>query len=78
MMYALKCVQFGFTFFDNKFWSKLLTSVNAFKAACLFHPAKVTDLQPDATMVEDLKCFYFLEPAVSDLKKRITSISGSC
>ena len=61
MICALKCVQPGFTFFEKKFWSELLSSVNAFEAARLFHPAKVSDLQSDATMVEELKYFYFLE-----------------
>ena len=69
MIYALKCVQPGFTLFEKKFWSELLNLVNAFKAACLFHPAKVTDLQPDATM-EELKCFY-LEQGVLDLKREL-------
>ena len=37
MTYARTCVQPGFTFFEKMFWSELLTSVNAFKSACLFH-----------------------------------------
>ena len=54
-------------------------SFNAFKAVCLFNPAKVTDLQPDATIVEELKYFYFLEQALPDLKKELpTYISSSC
>lgn len=73
MAYALACVQPGFTYFENKFWSELRSSVDAFKAARLFHPAKVADLKPDATMVEELKCFFFLEQAVPDLKKELAT-----
>ena len=42
----------------KKLWSEILTTVNAFKAACLFHPAKVTNLQPD-TIMKSLSVFTF-------------------
>ena len=42
-------------FHEKKFWSELLTSVNAFKL--LFHPAKITDVQQDATIVEEFVFF---------------------
>ncbi len=48
-----------------------MISVNVFKAAYHFNPAKVTDLQPDATVVDELKSFYFLEQAVPGLKKEL-------
>ena len=71
MDYALSCVQPGFTYFQIKFWNQLSPLVNAFKAARLFDPNKVTDLHPDASMVEDLKNFHFLEDAIPDLKNEL-------
>ena len=71
MTHALACVQPTFTYVENKFWSELLPLVNAFKAACLFGPTKVIDLHPDATMVEDLKAFTFLEQVIPDLQMEL-------
>lgn len=52
---------------------KITPLVNAFKAARLFDPTKVTDLHPDASMIEDLKSFHFLEEAIPDLKKELST-----
>ena len=71
MAYALTCVQPGFTYFESKFGGELLPSVRAFQAASLFHPVKITDLHPDASAVEDLKAFHFLQGAIPDLQKEL-------
>ena len=44
--HADACVQPAFTFFEQKFWREI---VNSFKAAHLFDPTKVVDLNPDCT-----------------------------
>ena len=54
MDHALSCVQPAFTYFENKFSNQLSSLVHAFKAARLFDPNKVTDLRPNATMLEIL------------------------
>lgn len=71
MAYALTCVQPGFTYFESKFGGELLPCVRAFQAASLFHPVKITDLHPDASIVEDLKAFHFLQGAILDLQREL-------
>ena len=68
MTYALLCVQPGFTYFESKFGGELLPCA---KAASLFHPVKNADRRPDASTVEDLKAFHFLQAAVPDLQKEL-------
>lgn len=57
--YATGCVQPGFDYFEDKFWTEFLPIVNAFKAARLFNPEKVTDLKTTASSMEGF--FSFLE-----------------
>ena len=44
-----------------KFESELQPAVNAFKAARLFLPSKINDLNPNAAAVEPLRAFKFLD-----------------
>ena len=69
--YAKSCVQPGFTYFESKFDGELLPCVKAFKAASLFHPGKVTDLQPNASTVEELNAFPFVRDVIPDLKTEL-------
>ena len=67
LMYAKKCVEPGLNYFQKKFTDELSGSVAAFKAARLFLPHKVDEMKPDATAVDALKAFPFLNtPAVLD------------
>ena len=67
LMYAKKCVEPGLNYFQKKFTDELSGSVTAFKAARLFLPHKVDEMKPDATAVDALKAFPFLNtPAVLD------------
>ena len=47
-----------------------------FKAAQLINPTKVVDLLPNATIVEDLKVFPFLQEDISNLK-RTTNVAAA-
>ena len=69
--YAKSCVQPGFTYFESKFDGELLPCVKAFKAASFFHPGKVTDRQPNASAIEELKAFPFLQGVIPDLKTEL-------
>ena len=54
MAHALNWVQPGLAFFEKKNLDRTFAFgplVNAFKAACLFHQGRVTDMHPDATTV---------------------------
>ncbi len=59
--YAESCVQDGFDYFSNRFGGVLSSTVAAFKAARLFLPQKIRSLQPDASAVNSLRQFPFLD-----------------
>ena len=50
----------GLGYFTTKFGNDLSESVSVFKAAQLFLPWKVTETQPTAASVDELKVFPFL------------------
>ena len=74
--YAADCVQPSYDYFEKKFWTDFLPIVNAFKAARLFNPEKVTDLNPNGTTVEELKVFPFLEDVIPNLKAELAQYLG--
>ena len=53
-------MQPGLNYFLTKFAQDLSDSVAAFKAACLFVPQKVVEMQPNANAINDLAVFPFL------------------
>ena len=59
--YAESCVQNGFDYFCDRFGGILSSTVAAFKAARLFLPQKIRSLQPDASVVDTLRLFPFLD-----------------
>ena len=59
--YGKLCVTPGLDYFTTKFGNDLSESVNAFKVAQLFLPWKVTETQPTAASVNELKVFPFLK-----------------
>ena len=67
------CVQPGFDYFENKFWTEFLPIVNAFKAARFF---KVTELKPTASSIYELKVFSFLEDVILNLKAELAEYLG--
>ena len=52
MSYGMNCVKDGIEYFNNKFGDDSASPLNAFKAARLFSPSKVNDIQPSAADVE--------------------------
>ena len=69
--YAKSCVQPGFDYLQEKFYGDLNPAVTAFKAARLFCPHQVKDLQPNARDVESISAFPFLSDALDDLKTKL-------
>ena len=61
--YARKCVQPVFHYFHQQLTSSLKGPLLAFKAASLLSQQKVYAMQPDATAVETLTAFPFLNSA---------------
>ena len=58
--YGRLCVQPGLDYYVTKFTQDLSDSVAAFKAARLFVPQKVTEMQPNANAIDGLAVFPFL------------------
>ena len=75
--YGRLCVKPGLDYFVTKFTQDLSDSVAAFKAARLFVPQKVTEMQPTANAIDDLTVFPFLnKPTIlSQLKAELPEYS---
>ena len=78
-VYAENCVQPGFDYFLSRFHGELGGTLAAFKAARLFLPHKVCELQPDASSVDSLTAFPFLrnEALLSAMKSELPSYLAS-
>lgn len=70
MMYVTLCIQPVYDYFNS---NELLPVANTFKSACLFLPAKSSDLEPDGSMVDILCAFTFLDcdKIMMDLKSEL-------
>lgn len=69
--YAKSYVIPSLQYFLDKFSKELRGSVPAFKAARLFLPKKVREINPDASVVDLLQAFPFFTPSV--LRNGVTS-----
>ena len=58
--YASCCVQPCFTYFLSKYGSYLQPGVSAFKAARLFNPHKIVDMQPGSDAINAISALPFL------------------
>ena len=58
--YASLCVQPGFTYFLSKYDGDLKPAVSAFKAARLFNPHKIVDMQPSSDAINAVSALPFL------------------
>lgn len=58
--YALQCVQPGIQYFHDKFGDDTQMPLAAFKAARLFSPIRIHEIQPTAADLDQLKVFPFL------------------
>ena len=56
--YAKACIKPGYDYFEAKFGQELCAVVDAFKAAHIFHPAKV---KPDCSTIDTLHSLKFLD-----------------
>ena len=73
LAYARKCVEPGLNYFKKKFTDELSGTVAAFKAARLFLPHKVDEMKPDASAIDTLKAFPFLDniTVLNELKQEL-------
>ncbi len=85
VQYGRACVQPGLQYFLTRFTQELKDSVAAFKAARLCVPQKVTEMKPDASAIDALAKFPFLNDptTLSHLKTELpdylakaTDVSG--
>ena len=60
MQYASSCVKHGFDYIQSKYHGVLQAAVAAFRAARLFNPNKVVDLQPNLNAIDSVAAFPFL------------------
>jgi len=65
LQYGRSYVQPGLDYFLDRFRGDLRSSVTAFKAARLFVPQKITEMQPDASAIDALTAFPFLADATT-------------
>ena len=77
--YAKSCIEPGYEYFQGKFHGALRIAVAAFRAARLFAPHKVRDLQPDANAVDEISAFPFLNDTkiLDDLKAELPQYLAS-
>ena len=73
VQYGSSCAQPVFSYFLTKFQVDLKPAVDAFKAARLFWPQKINDLNPDSEAIDSLRAFPFLQDQVllSNLKAEL-------
>ena len=69
--YATTCVQPGLMYFIQQLDGSMKEPLAAFKAARLFSPSKVKEMQPDSGMVDSLVSFPFLTSSISALKDEL-------
>jgi hypothetical protein len=69
--YSIGCLQAGLDYFQNKLGNDSQLPVAAFKAARLFSPFKVNEIQPTAKDVDDLMAFPFLVDEIDHLKAEL-------
>ena len=69
--YTISCVQPGLMYFTNQLAASMKEPLAAFKAARLFSPHKVQDMQPSAATVDCLVAFPFLSNSIAALKHEL-------
>lgn len=77
--YAKQCIQPGLDYFNQQLQSSLKDSLAAFKAARLFNPCKVQQLNPDASSVDQLGSLPFVtSKEISNLKAELPDYLAKC
>ena len=80
MSYAGICAQWGFNFFEGKFFQDFTAIMGAFKSARLFNLGKVTGLKPTAASVDTLKALPFFRDELNlklELPSYIAAADGT-
>ena len=75
MLYAKNCVKPGLSYYQDRFTGDWSNVVVAFKAGRLFLPGKVSEIKPDAAVIDTLKAFPFLDNSLilDSLKEELPS-----
>ena len=68
IQHAKSCVQSGLTYYFQQLAGNMKELLAAFKAAQLFSPFKVTELNPSNATIDTLSNLPFLSSAIPDLK----------
>ena len=64
----------GYHYFEDKFGNDLKSALSAFKCLRYFDPAKINELQPSASDLDDLQVLPFFSSAIiADLKKELST-----
>ena len=73
--YAVSCLEPGISYFNTAFQCKLQAPMAAFKAARLFSPVKVYEMQPSADAVKSVEALPFLKDptVIAGLKAELPS-----
>ena len=70
--YATSCVKPGIQYYIDRLNGCMQTPLAAFKAARLFSPQKVQEMQPDCTAVDTLLAFpFFYQTTLEDFKTEL-------
>ena len=69
IQYAKSCVQPGLTYYFNQLATSMKGPLEAFKAARLFSPAKLQQMKPAISYLDNLSIFPFLSPQIPTLKE---------
>ena len=69
--YGISCVQPGLLYFQEKLGSDTVHPVAAFKAARLFSPTKLIEIQPTAADIDILNIIPFLSQDLNHLKEEL-------
>ena len=74
VQYAASCIQPGLQYFNDRVNGCMKIPLAAFKAARMFSPQKVHEMQPDCAAVDSLSAFpFFDQSSLDDLKVELPS-----
>ena len=74
VQYAASCIQPGLQYFNDRVNGCMKIPLAAFKAARMFSPQKVHEIQPDCAAVDSLSAFpFFDQSSLDDLKVELPS-----
>lgn len=71
LQYAASCVQPGLQYFEDHKATTMKNLLACYKAACLFSPAKLQEMQPSCADVDSLPAFPFLSGSLDALKSEL-------